>query len=517
MKILTLTLFSLLFSQNIFSYDSFGPCKNSQTLESLPILQSGRVKPLYVHANESLKYLFGKTKLDNKSYVETYCHLSFSFLSKSINNSTYPLNLTFSIEHIKLQKFLGDKKSITYSEAIEIKDKIRKEVMLQKEPSSYKKSLEKLFSKLNFTSDIISGRNWKVYKPEADQTPEWISITALMAHHKFAQNNEINDSDKIMASIQSTGQIYTQNKSDKHLFELKFSKLKLFFWGIFLAIISLGITIVSRNKLVYLTATISVIALQVIAIIMRIMISGRAPITNMYETVMFSGFGALVLSHIMYLFKKDKMFLIIGLAYNIITLFMINFAHSMLSESISPLVPVLKDNFWLSTHVTCIILSYSALALSWVLSNYVLFKGRFSVISSKDYKYYGDLIYTCLKFGTVLLAAGIILGGVWADYSWGRYWGWDPKETWSLIVLCIYIVILHGRYTNWIGPKRFVPLTAGAFLSVMMAWFGVNYILASGLHSYGFSQGGAFFLGTFFITQLAFIALTTIKIPKSNV
>ena len=111
----------------------------------------------------------------------------------------------------------------------------------------------------------------------------------------------------------------------------------------------------------------------------------------------------------------------------------------------------------------------------------------------------------------ILLAAGIILGGVWADYSWGRFWGWDPKETWSLIVLLVYMAILHGKSTSWIPPHRFVPMVAGAFMTVMMAWFGVNYILASGLHSYGFSEGGAIFLVSFFSIQIAILLLATVK------
>ena len=119
-----------------------------------------------------------------------------------------------------------------------------------------------------------------------------------------------------------------------------------------------------------------------------------------------------------------------------------------------------------------------------------------------------EIIYTTLKWGTTMLAAGIILGGVWADYSWGRFWGWDPKETWSLIVLCLYTAILHGRYTAWITTERFMMVTAAAFMSVMMAWFGVNYILASGLHSYGFSEGGAVFLGSFFLAQIIILIVT---------
>ena len=247
---------------------------------------------------------------------------------------------------------------------------------------------------------------------------------------------------------------------------------------------------------------------------MRIIISGRAPITNMYETVLFSGFTGLILTMILGHIKKEPMYVKIGLGYNLLSIFMLNFSGGMLSASIGPLVPVLRDNFWLSTHVTSIIASYGALALSWVLANSLLVKNKFTPLDEKEIKYQADIMYTCLKFGVVLLAAGIILGGVWADYSWGRFWGWDPKETWSLIVLCVYMIILHGRYTNWITERRFVPLTAFAFLSVMMAWFGVNYILAAGLHSYGFSEGGAIFLGMFFTIQTAIILLTSPKLLK---
>jgi ABC-type transport system involved in cytochrome c biogenesis permease subunit len=243
-----------------------------------------------------------------------------------------------------------------------------------------------------------------------------------------------------------------------------------------------------------------------------VLISGRAPITNMYETVMFSGFGALVLAVGLTLWKKDRTFLWGGLAYNVLCLMMMRFANNMLDPSIGPLVPVLRDNFWLSTHVTTIILSYAALALSWVLANVVL--GRQLFNQASDVRYQSEMIYTCLKVGVVTLAAGIILGGVWADYSWGRFWGWDPKETWSLIVLLVYMAILHGRSTAWIPPKRFVPLVAAAFMSVMMAWFGVNYILATGLHSYGFSEGGAVFLGSFFAIQTAFLGIAHLKLAR---
>jgi cytochrome c-type biogenesis protein CcsB len=308
---------------------------------------------------------------------------------------------------------------------------------------------------------------------------------------------------------------YLSARGDGYLLELKYYKWNLFTWAMLAAILAIGAFVLTRNRWPGIALTSLSIVLQVIAMSMRVMISGRAPITNMYETVMFSGFGALLISVVIALYRKEIAFLLAGLAYNVLSLMMMKFAHGMLDEGISPLVPVLRDNFWLSTHVTTVILSYAALALSWLLANSLLLRSRFRTVDPSEYRYQVDLIYTCIKFGVVLLAAGVILGGVWADYSWGRFWGWDPKETWSLIVLLVYMAILHGKYTSWIPPQRFVPLVAGAFMSVMMAWFGVNYILASGLHSYGFSEGGAIFLGSFFAIQILILVLGTVKTSRT--
>jgi cytochrome c biogenesis factor len=118
-----------------------------------------------------------------------------------------------------------------------------------------------------------------------------------------------------------------------------------------------------------------------------------------------------------------------------------------------------------------------------------------------------QLTYRAMQFGVVLLAAGTILGGIWADYSWGRFWGWDPKETWALIALLCYLAILHARYTGWIGQFGFAAWSVVAFLSVLMAWYGVNFILGAGLHSYGFASGGFTWVAAFTGLQLAYVGL----------
>lgn len=101
-----------------------------------------------------------------------------------------------------------------------------------------------------------------------------------------------------------------------------------------------------------------------------------------------------------------------------------------------------------------------------------------------------NFIYRAMQVGVLLCAAGTILGGVWADYSWGRFWGWDPKEVWALITLLVYLIPLHGRFAGWVNTFGLVVASVVCFLSVLMAWYGVNFVLGVGLHSYGFVEGG---------------------------
>jgi cytochrome c biogenesis factor len=114
-------------------------------------------------------------------------------------------------------------------------------------------------------------------------------------------------------------------------------------------------------------------------------------------------------------------------------------------------------------------------------------------------------IYKCLQWGTVLLGAGTILGGVWANESWGRFWGWDPKETWSLITFLAYMALLHGRRTGWFSAFGTAVGALIGFLLVLMTWYGVNYLLGSGLHSYGFGAGGQGAALGFVIMELIFL------------
>lgn len=489
----------------ILSLSSFSQVDKicSKDLDDMPILAGGRIKPVFVHAKESLKFLFDLSSHENLNASEIYCLLSLEAFG--IKND---FNFPVKIEHIKTREFLnlGNERKLPIKELMTKAEIIKNEFMVQKENNAYKKELNKLLQKLELYDSIVKGIDWKI--PQGDT---WPSLTDFLTEEKIISLKAQNIEEPFKALFTEAETNYLKTKGDHYLLELTYVKSHIFSYALALVLVGITLLVLIKNNSPGIAVAIITLLVQIAGITMRVMISGRAPITNMYETVMFSGFGALFIGTIITIIKKDKLFILAGLSYNFLCLMMMMFANGMLNSAISPLVPVLRDNFWLSTHVTMVILSYAALALSWIISNITLVRSNFFTISKADFNYNVELAYTCIKVGVVMLASGIILGGVWADYSWGRFWGWDPKETWSLIVLLVYMAILHGKSTSWITPKKFNFYVSGAFMSVMMAWFGVNYILASGLHSYGFSEGGAIFLASIFAIQTALLIISYVN------
>ena len=478
-------------------------------------LQGGRVKPLGGHAKDLVKFIVGKSKWNGQSAMAIYCQMSLSSFFKEYKD----LNLPIQVQHIETKKFLGideDAKSVSLEFAkSKLPEMLRysRGLKARKEDNPFSKDLNAVIVRTQLYEDILTGNNWQIpfVHGEGNQAKlNWIPVKHWL---ELPEKKDIK-LEVLQKELDSLETQYQSLSGKKHVVEWWYGKLHLFHWSILAVVLSLAIVLTVKklnSKLLWSVLTVTFL-LECVAIFLRVWISGRGPVTNMYETVMWVGIGGLFFALVLAAYRKEKLFLLGGLILNLLALFMMTFATDMLDPTIKPLVPVLRDNFWLSTHVTSITISYAAFGLSWVLANYYMIKSIVRNVTVEETKFINQLCYDCLKIGVVLLAAGIILGGVWADYSWGRFWGWDPKETWALIALMIYIAILHGRFAGWIKPKTFIPFVAIAFLSIMMAWFGVNYILAAGLHSYGFSEGGSMFLGGFFAIQLLIFALHIFRV-----
>jgi ABC-type transport system involved in cytochrome c biogenesis permease subunit len=172
-------------------------------------------------------------------------------------------------------------------------------------------------------------------------------------------------------------------------------------------------------------------------------------------------------------------------------------------------MPVLRNNFWLVVHVMTITLSYGAMALALGLGNITLGYYWKRTRDLATVRALSLFTYRTLQVGVVLLAAGTITGGIWAARSWGRFWGWDPKEVWALVALLGYLAVLHAAYVGWVGYRGLAALAIGCFALVVMAWYGVNYVLGAGLHSYGFGANDShFYVGGALLLQVLDIGAT---------
>ncbi len=252
-------------------------------------------------------------------------------------------------------------------------------------------------------------------------------------------------------------------------------------------------------------------------IVLRCYIAGRPPVSNMYESIIWVSFGVMLFGALIYRVQKQPVVLAVATGMACFGLIAADAAPAIMDPGIHPLVPVLRSNYWLTIHVLTITLGYAAFALTTGLGNVTLWQfGKRALAApgspgtvglSGKIATLNQLTYRSMQFGVVLLAAGTILGGIWADYSWGRFWGWDPKEVWALIALLGYVAILHARYTTWVGQFGYAAWTVISFMLVVMAWYGVNFVLGVGLHSYGFSAGGRGWVAAFCAVQMTYVGV----------
>jgi cytochrome c-type biogenesis protein CcsB len=255
---------------------------------------------------------------------------------------------------------------------------------------------------------------------------------------------------------------------------------------------------------------------QAAGIVMRCMIAGRPPVTNMYESIIWVSFAVSFFGMIFFVRYRAPMYLLAALPVTLIALLLVHQMPIAMPSSIDPLVPVLRDNFWLTIHVLTITLSYAAFALAMGFGHILLWRYARDPAGARADAPMHFWLYRVLQLGVLLLAAGTILGGVWANYSWGRFWGWDPKETWALIALLCYILALHGRLAGWWTQFGLAVASVVCFLAVLMAWYGVNFVLGKGLHSYGFGIGGETYVTIFVGLDLLFVAFAIWRYRRST-
>jgi cytochrome c-type biogenesis protein CcsB len=241
---------------------------------------------------------------------------------------------------------------------------------------------------------------------------------------------------------------------------------------------------------------------------MRWMIAGRAPVSDMYESLVFMGWGVIGIGLVLELVYRKGYF---GMAAGALGFLALAFARylppTVMNSAISPLMPVLRNTSWLSIHVMTIMLSYSAFALAMGIGHIVMFKQLYQPGRTAQLKTLSTLLYKTVQVGVLFLAAGIAFGAIWANESWGRYWGWDPKETWSAITFAVYLAVIHARYAGWIHNFGLAATSIASFMAVLFTYYGVNFVLGAGLHAYGRGSGGKWAVAAYLLIELAIVLL----------
>ena len=251
--------------------------------------------------------------------------------------------------------------------------------------------------------------------------------------------------------------------------------------------------------------------LHTFALGMRIWLTGRPPVVNLYSSAVFIGWACVLAGLVLERLHRIGVGNLVAAIAGGLTL---GVAYGLESgDTMHVLQAVLDTQFWLSTHVITVTLGYGATFLAGLLGTMAIvhrgwteLAGQADTAASRDLQ---DRLYR-MNYGVVCFALffsfiGTVLGGLWADDSWGRFWGWDPKENGALMIVLWNAAVLHARWDRWIGPRGFALFTIGGNIVTAWSWFGTNQ-LGIGLHSYGFTSGVLLLLGGYVASQLLLLA-----------
>jgi ABC-type transport system involved in cytochrome c biogenesis permease subunit len=352
-------------------------------------------------------------------------------------------------------------------------------------------------------------------------TRQLIVLWGNMAQN-YAQGNDIAFNMAVHLYLNNVRDLLSKEdlkKVDKFPLELFYQQNSPFTWSIMFyifAFIFFLVSFTSSKPLWYNLGLSSVIAgfiPHVLGLAMRIIIMARPPVSSLYETFIFVGFIAVSLGLMIEYYNRQWLGIVTAAISGTALLFIAN-KYSAEGDTLKVLIAVLNSNFWLATHVTTITMGYGATCVGGLLGHIWLVQAVFKKdIQTLDKTY--KTILGILGVALCLTFLGTNLGGIWADQSWGRFWGWDPKENGALMIVLWTALLFHAKVANMIGPLGLAVGAVIGMMVVMWAWFGVN-LLSVGLHSYGFTSGVATSLIVYAVVEVIFLIISTFIILKKK-
>ena len=309
------------------------------------------------------------------------------------------------------------------------------------------------------------------------------------------------------------------NTMKRASFEFLFNRLQPFSQSMMLYVLAfllacaswLGASNVLRRSAFYVLLL--ALAIHTFGLVSRMYLQERPPVTNLYSSAIFIGWGAVIVALILERIFRDGIGAACAGAIGFVTLII---AHHLAGsgDTLEMLQAVLDTNIWLATHVVAITTGYSAMFLAGMLTVIYVVRGVFTTsLKKQTADSLARMTYGVVCFATLFSFVGTVLGGIWADQSWGRFWGWDPKENGAVLIVLWCAIILHARWGGFIRQRGLMIMALFGNIVTSFSWFGVN-MLGVGLHSYGFMQKAFPWLVGFMISQLALMTIAAMPLEK---
>ena len=507
-----------------------------QALGRVPVSADGRVKPLDTVARNGLMVISDRQTLRLDGKRQPAIRWLADVIVRPEQAVEYPV---FRIDHPDVLALMGmtheDGKRFSLVTIMDHSQTLAQQAQLAmqtkpKQRNPYQKHLLELYSHVGLYQRLTQ-LDRPYFVPPLNQDEQWRPFVEVFeASQKAAQPHPA------VAYLASTLSAYQENQTDvfnqrvaqylnfldkrvpgavrKARYEVLFNNFQPFYHATVLYVLAFVLACVAfllrclarpawsqslgRATIWLLLLT---LAVHTLGLCFRIYLQGRPPVTNLYSSAVFIGWGCVLLALFLEWLYRMGLGSITAAAIGFVTLVI---AHNLGGDgdTMEMMQAVLDSNFWLATHVVAITIGYSATFLAGALAILFIFLGVFTTVLKPElFKTLGKMIYGVVCFAALLSFVGTVLGGIWADQSWGRFWGWDPKENGAVLIVLMNMLILHARWGGVIRERGMAVLAVGGNIVTSWSWFGTN-MLGVGLHSYGFMESAVFWLLVFVASQL---------------
>jgi len=507
---------------------------DTSAMNSIVVQEDGRLKPFLTFATNKIWQITGKKRFERRNAIENV------FILLARPKTAYETKL-IPIEYKPLVDQLGFEGREKYYSLAALDENPNYQPLVQAaarkqkmnlDLSAMEKKLIEVANRATTLNRLLSGQNIQILPPLADESQNWMSLSGLDRYPREQAQEVANEFRTLTVAFKEGDQdgfngaasrldialrsINLVSFPDEKLIKLEllyekvrpFQKAWMFYFIGFLLFL-----FVTKERSRFLpfawTASCLGFVFHTGAIILRVLIGQRAPVSNMYESLVFLAWSLVLIAILFSIKRRSQLLIATGAFVGFLTLVVGDLLP--IDASIGSLVPVLRSNFWLTIHVLTIVSSYGAFALACGLGHYSLGLMMLAPQRAEQFGASVQLVYRVIQVGLLLLTAGTILGGVWANESWGRFWGWDPKETWALISILGYLVIVHGRFAGWIRDFGTAVCSILGFMLILMTYYGVNFILGQGLHSYGQGSGGEPYVLGYLGFEVIFLGIAALR------